>query len=103
MTLAGAEKQLKAGRGGVERDMEIAERLGAVRALLIEIRNELDTGLNYELRITNYEEEEKEMVGRSEGEITDVAEVAGGAEVEDVGEVAEVEETKPVFIEQTLF
>ena len=98
MTLAGAEKQLKAGRGGVERDMEIAERLGAVRALLVEIRNELDKEGNYELRITNYEEEEK--VGRSEGEITDVA---VGADVEDVVDVAEVEETKPVFIEQTLF
>lgn len=41
MTLAGAEKQLRARRSGIERDMEIAERLGAIRALLIEVRNEL--------------------------------------------------------------
>ncbi len=44
MTLAGAEKQLRAGRGGVERDMEITERLGAIRALLVEVRNELAGG-----------------------------------------------------------
>jgi DNA-binding transcriptional MerR regulator len=41
MTLAGAEKQLNARRGEIERDMEIAERLGSIRALLIEVRNEL--------------------------------------------------------------
>ncbi len=44
MTLAGAEKQMRAGRGGIERDMEIAERLGAIRALLVEVRNELSGG-----------------------------------------------------------
>lgn len=41
MTLAGAEMQLKARRGDIERDMEIAERLAAMRALLVEVRNEL--------------------------------------------------------------
>jgi DNA-binding transcriptional MerR regulator len=41
MTLAGAEKQLKARRGEIERDMEIAERLGSIRSLLLEVRNEL--------------------------------------------------------------
>jgi DNA-binding transcriptional MerR regulator len=59
MTLAGAEKQLKARRGGIERDMEIAERLGAIRALLVEVRNELGGNENYELRITNYEESDE--------------------------------------------
>jgi DNA-binding transcriptional MerR regulator len=44
MTLAGAEKQLKARRSAIERDMEIAERLGAIRALLVEVRNELGGG-----------------------------------------------------------
>lgn len=44
MTLAGAEKQLRAARSSVERDVEIAERLGAIRALLVEVRNELGGG-----------------------------------------------------------
>ena len=44
MTLAGAEKQLRARRSEIERDMEIAERLGAIRALLVEVRNELGGG-----------------------------------------------------------
>jgi DNA-binding transcriptional MerR regulator len=44
MTLAGAEKQLKARRGEIERDMEIAERLGVIRTLLMEVRNELGGG-----------------------------------------------------------
>ena len=57
MTLAGAAKHLKANRGGkeaIERDMEIAERLASIRALLLEVRNELGgdgtvvDNLNYE-------------------------------------------------------
>ncbi len=41
MTLDGAARKLKAGTEGVERDMELMERLQSVRALLLEIRNEL--------------------------------------------------------------
>ncbi len=41
MTLAGAEKQLRGGRDGLERDMEISERLASIRAVLVEVRNEL--------------------------------------------------------------
>lgn len=44
MTLAGAQKYLKASRGAIERDMEIAERLGTIRALLLEVRNQLGGG-----------------------------------------------------------
>ncbi len=44
MTLTGAEKLLRARRSEIERDMEIAERLGAIRALLVEVRNELGDG-----------------------------------------------------------
>lgn len=44
MTLAGAEKQLKARRGEIERDMEIAERLASIRALLLEVQGELGGG-----------------------------------------------------------
>ncbi len=62
MTLAGAEKQLKARRSGIERDMEIAERLHSIRALLLEVRHELGGSENYELRITNYEANEESEV-----------------------------------------
>jgi len=44
MTLAGAERQLKSRGVAVDRDMELAERLGAIRALLVEVRNELGGG-----------------------------------------------------------
>jgi DNA-binding transcriptional MerR regulator len=43
MTLAGAEKVLKGDREGTIRDMEIADRLLAIKAMLVEIREELKT------------------------------------------------------------
>jgi DNA-binding transcriptional MerR regulator len=60
MTLAGAEKQLKARRGEIERDMEIAERLGSIRALLLEVRNELGGDGTI---VDNTAAEELEIVG----------------------------------------
>ncbi len=42
MTLAGAQKYLKANRTAIERDARLAEHLQSVRALLLEIRNELE-------------------------------------------------------------
>jgi DNA-binding transcriptional MerR regulator len=41
MTLDGAARQLRAKKSEISRDMEIAERLAAIRALLLEVRNEL--------------------------------------------------------------
>ena len=41
MTLAGAQKRLKENREGLERNLEIIERLQAVKALLLEVRQEL--------------------------------------------------------------
>lgn len=41
MTLAGAQKRLKGDLKGTARDMEIADRLLAIRAMLVEIREEL--------------------------------------------------------------
>jgi DNA-binding transcriptional MerR regulator len=62
MTLAGAARHLKAaGRGTVERDMEIAERLGSIRALLIEVRNELG-GEGIVVEESNYERNEMSEV-----------------------------------------
>ena len=43
MTLAGAQKCIKSNPEGISRDMEIAERLQKIRALLMEIREELKT------------------------------------------------------------
>lgn len=44
MTLEGAQKQLKDSRKDVKRDMEIVERLYSIRAMLMEIRQELKDG-----------------------------------------------------------
>lgn len=81
MTLAGAEKQLKARRSAIERDMEIAERLGAIRALLTEVRNELSGG---GVIVDDAVPEEIVLVTESKRE-------------------QEPEEPKSRFIEQTLF
>ncbi len=109
MTLAGAEKHLKAGRSGVERDMEIAERLASIRALLVEVREEL--GSNHGLRILQEVEEDEETVEVTK--TTKETKVVEREVIETVGEMAVVEkavnseptapETKPNYIEQTLF
>jgi DNA-binding transcriptional MerR regulator len=44
MTLDGAARQLRGRRSEIARDVEIAERLGAIRALLVEVYNELTDG-----------------------------------------------------------
>jgi DNA-binding transcriptional MerR regulator len=44
MTLDGAARQLRTRSGEISRDMEIAERLASIRALLLEVRNELVGG-----------------------------------------------------------
>lgn len=41
MTLAGAQKYMKASRHDIERDMELAERLNSIKALLLEVRQSL--------------------------------------------------------------
>lgn len=41
MTLAGAQKRIKQNREGLGRDLEIVERLQRVRAMLLEVRQEL--------------------------------------------------------------
>lgn len=41
MTLAGAQKYMKASRHSIERDMELTERLQSIRALLAEVRDTL--------------------------------------------------------------
>lgn len=118
MTLAGAEKQLRARRGDIERDMEIAERLGAIRALLVEVRNELtgegivvDNGeSNDELRTdvktnaiklageeSNYERNDLSVKPVE----TDNVVAEDTIEVEDA--VVKEPESTPKFVEQTLF
>ncbi len=130
MTLAGAEKQLKARRSGIERDMEIAERLQSIRAILLEVRHELggggvivDDGDNYELRVTSYERSGPFTDGEPQVELTETVEDATGitetvevpvptvsvadpvTESEMESERVQKPEPKPApyFIEQTLF
>ncbi len=44
MTLSGAQKHMKANRGSIGRDMELAERLNSIRSLLMEVRQALGGG-----------------------------------------------------------
>lgn len=44
MTLSGAAKRLRENREGVERNLEIIEKLQGIRALLLEVRQELKGG-----------------------------------------------------------
>lgn len=44
MTLAGARKRLKENREGIERNLEIIEKLQGIKSLLLEIRQELKAG-----------------------------------------------------------
>lgn len=41
MTLAGAQKRIKQNREGLGRDLEIVDRLQRIRAMLLEVRQEL--------------------------------------------------------------
>lgn len=43
MTLSGAEKVLRADRKQINRDMELTNRLNSIRALLVEIKDDLDS------------------------------------------------------------
>jgi DNA-binding transcriptional MerR regulator len=127
MTLAGAEKQLKARRSAIERDMEIAERLGAIRALLVEVRNELGGGgiivdsaeSDFELGIRNYESggRDGEVAGGvgtfdpaapidATAEVSETTATHETAEVHEIAEVhgiAEVPVAERNYVEQTLF
>lgn len=44
MTLSGAQKQIKANREGVSRDLEVIDRLLGIKALLTEIKQEMGMG-----------------------------------------------------------
>ncbi len=125
MTLAGAHKYLKANRKTIERDMQIAERLQSIRALLVEVRNELgEDGIVVENAVTEDITGSNEPLIEVVSEIgEEAAEVAAESEeiaVEVAADVAEIEqeihaetepeiepqtgpETKPLYIEQTLF
>ena len=44
MTLSGAGKRIKENREGIERNLEVIEKLQGIKALLLEIKQELKTG-----------------------------------------------------------
>ncbi len=46
MTLAGAQKRMKQSRADIERDMELSERLHAIKALLLEVKQRIDDSQN---------------------------------------------------------
>jgi len=45
MTLAGAQKRMKQSRADIERDMEISERLHAIKAFLLEVKQRIDDSM----------------------------------------------------------
>jgi DNA-binding transcriptional MerR regulator len=96
MTLAGAEKQLRARRSAIERDMEIAERLNSIRALLVEVRNELGGG-------GVIVEDESEVVEPITPVVEPKPEIAPEPEPIITPEPEPEQKKTPVFIEQTLF
>ncbi len=99
MTLAGADRYLKANRGSIERDMEIAERLGTIRALLLEVRNELGGG-----GVIVDDDAIEPLMGKSIEVIEEVEPVIGRpveAEIE-TGTVAEEAVVAPVEVEQSV-
>jgi DNA-binding transcriptional MerR regulator len=132
MTLDGAARQLRARRSDITRDMEIAERLAAIRALLLEVRNEL-TGGGVIVDSTDIEEVGLKPEGvteahpsvktdgnrrceREQRPLADSAELRGGRQAERSNESAEFsshiglkpDEVEPepevrLVLEQTLF
>jgi DNA-binding transcriptional MerR regulator len=100
MTLAGAERHLKAeklGQAGVERDVEIAERLGSIRAMLLEVLGELGGG-----GIIVSEVVAEEVAPVKEPPLRLSADIPPQEENLPSQEVAPIA-PEPVFIEQTLF
>lgn len=87
MTLAGAEKYLKANRIAIERDARLAEQLHSIRALLVEIREEMGQPV--------VADEQMDYRPVSAGIIAD-------EETQTEPALSEKEST-PGFIEQTLF
>lgn len=66
MTLAGAQKHLKANKIAIERDARLAERLQSIRALLLEVREEM--GAPIETMDAQTEEETVEEVVEAAGD-----------------------------------
>ncbi|MCL2562170.1 MAG: MerR family transcriptional regulator [Rikenellaceae bacterium] len=100
MTLAGAQKRIKENPEGISRDMEITDRLLRVRALLMEIRQELKSGgpeeevyRNGQIIEENVETTVEVAVKMEETIPKDAAAEQQAVHIED----------KPRIIEQTLF
>ena len=51
MTLAGAQKRLKQNRADIEREMELSERLHAIKALLLEVKQQIDDDSDTDMQI----------------------------------------------------
>ncbi|MCD8102838.1 MAG: MerR family transcriptional regulator [Alistipes sp.] len=71
MTLSGAQKLIKSNREGINRDLEVIDRLLGIKALLAEIKQELGVGADFEA------DPDEEYEAAAE---TDAAPVAGTVE-----------------------
>ena len=90
MTLAGAQKRIKENPEGISRDMEITDRLLKIKALLMEIRQELKSG-------------GAEEVYRSGQAVEETVEAEETTTQNATDEQVAHTEDKPRIVEQTLF
>lgn len=114
MTLAGAQKRIKENREGISRDMEIVDRLLGIKAILMEIKQELKEGKGIDsdddyfdytptpipqataAENDNREEAAAQTAGADDNRASTPQTADGGAAAGDMG-------PQPRIIEQTLF
>lgn len=111
MTLAGAEKKLKENREGVTKNLEIIEKLQGVKALLLEVKQELRSADEQTVEI--FVEEELPGAAKPLVEEVTCVEVVGALAAQDVQQTEDVPNVEPTpvtpdpprlrVVEQTLF
>lgn len=93
MTLAGAQKRLKENREGIERNIEIVEKLHHLKTLLLEIKQELVV-----------EDGAREVVVDSVVDTIAETHATLSVDVENIEPISEPEPvSRPLAVEQTLF
>lgn len=119
MTLAGAQKKLKENRDGVTKNLDVIEKLQEIRALLLEVRQELKTGTDQmvEILVSNEEfageplhEEDTSLYLETVAQVVSLPEsvtppepIAPPGPVAPSEPIAPPEQTKLRIVEQTLF
>lgn len=101
MTLAGAEKYIRDNKNALQRDVQILEHLGRIRAALLEIKSELGSE-STDTEIVVKTEALAEAVNEALPEPVTVEEALERHEADAATETP-AEPSKPRYIEPTLF